>query len=192
MMHPEAAARALVIVGSSGAYAALADLLPQLAAPGDVAVILLLHLPERGMPEGFSSLDRLCAIPVGEAVERAPARGGMLHVAPPGYHLLVERDGCFSYSLHDRERYVRPAADVLLDSAADCWGPHLCACILSGANDDGAQGMRAVRDRGGFSLAQTPAEAQFPRMPRAAIDAGGVQQVATMQELRRELNQWMS
>lgn len=191
-MHREAAPRALVIVGSSGAYAALADLLPQLAVPDDVAVILLLHLPERGMPEGFSSIARLCTIPVEEAAERAPARGGVLHVAPPGYHLLVERDGCFSYSLHARERYVRPAADALLGSAADCWGPRLCACILSGANDDGANGMLAVHDRGGFSLAQAPSEAQFPKMPRAAIDAGGVQQVAMVRELRRELNQWMS
>lgn len=191
-MHPDAAARALVIVGSSGAYEVLAELLPRLVAPDDVAVILLLHLPERGMPEGFSSFDRLCTIPVVEAAERAPALGGVLHVAPPGYHLLVERDGCFSYSLHGREHYSRPAADALLGSAADCWGPRLCACILSGANDDGADGMLAVRSRGGLSLAQAPSEAHFPSMPRAAIDAGGVQRVVTVPELSQELKQWMS
>lgn len=191
-MHPDAAARALVIAGSSGAYEALAEFLPQLAAPADVAAILLLHVPERGMPEGFSSFERLCKNPVVEAAERAPVLGGVLHLAPPGYHLLVERDGCFSYSLHERERYVRPAADALLGSAADCWGPRLCACILSGANDDGAHGMLAVRSRGGLSLAQAPCEAQFPSMPRAAIDAGGVQRVVTVPELAQALKQWMS
>lgn len=192
MKNGEAARRALIIAGSSGAFEALSVMLPRLQAPDDVAVILLLHVPERGMPEGFSSFAQMSVLPVREAAERAPARGGMLHLAPPGYHLLVERDGCFSYSLHVRERHVRPAADALLGSAADCWGARLCGCILSGANDDGAHGMLQLTARGGRGIAQSPSEARFPSMPRAAIDAGGIQRVGTVPELLQELKQWMS
>ena len=105
-----------------------------------------------------------------------PAEPGTIVVAPPGHHLLV-RDGRLVLSRGAREHCTRPAIDPLFRSAARAHGPHAVSVLLSGTLDDGMAGTAAIRQAGGATLAQDPAEAEFPDMPAHAIAAGVVDEV---------------
>lgn len=102
-----------------------------------------------------------------------PLRPGRVAVAPPGNHLLVE-DGTLVLSQGARENGTRPAIDPLFRSAAAAAGPELVSILLSGTLDDGAAGTAAVRASGGLTIVQDPGDADFPDMPRHAIETGQV------------------
>lgn len=186
-----AARNAVVLAGSSGAIAALGRILPKLPVRADTAFIVLMHLPEHDPGTWPEGLRRRSPVPVVEAADRAPASGRHLHAAPAGYHLLVEADGTFALSLDARESYVRPSADVLLDSAADCWRERLCAVILSGANGDGARALPRVHSHGGHIIVQEPEDAAFRAMPEAAIATVAVDRVVAADRIAGEVIAWL-
>lgn len=163
------AASAVVIGASAGGVEALLQLLSGLPAAYPLPVVVVVHLADdRGslLSEVFSY--RL-ALAVREAGDKEAIQPGTVYFAPSGYHLLVEKDFSLSLSCDPREHYSRPSIDVLMDSAADAWGPALAGILLTGANEDGAAGLARVGRAGGLTVVQDPAEAQSPTMPRAAI-----------------------
>jgi two-component system chemotaxis response regulator CheB len=105
------------------------------------------------------------------AEDKEPIAGGTLYFAAPGYHLLIEAERTFALSVDEPEHFSRPSIDVLFESAADAYGPRLAGVILSGANTDGASGLRAIADAGGVTIVQRPDTAEAPTMPRAALNA---------------------
>src|SRR5439155_14233723 len=109
---------------------------------------------------------------------------GQVYVAPPDYHLLVER-GRFALSVDDRVRYARPSIDVLFESAADVYGERLIGIILTGANDDGARGLARIREVGGVALIQDPAGALRRAMPDAAIAATAADAILPLEDIGR-------
>jgi two-component system chemotaxis response regulator CheB len=97
----------------------------------------------------------------------------VVYFAPADYHLLVEADHSLSLSSDDPVLFSRPSIDVLFESAADAWGPALAGIVLTGANEDGAAGLKAVLEAGGLAVAEDPAGAYAPAMPAAALAACG-------------------
>jgi two-component system, chemotaxis family, protein-glutamate methylesterase/glutaminase len=166
-----AAARRLVAIGGSwGGIAAVRSILPQLTLPPDTAVVAVLH--RQALRSALAEvLGRGGGPEVREAEDKSPLLPGMVHVAPPDYHLLVER-GWLALSTEEPVRYSRPSIDVLLESAAVSFGTRLVAVMLTAASDDGAEGARAVRRHGGKVIVQDPATAEDPTMPRAVIATG--------------------
>ncbi len=122
------------------------------------------------------------ALVVCDIEDKAPLVGGHIHVAPADYHVLIER-GYFSLSTEAAVRFSRPSIDVTLASAADAYGAGAVGVILTGANADGAYGLRRVADRDGLSLVQLPATAESPRMPAAALEAVPEALVLTLSEI---------
>ena len=160
---------AVVIGASAGGVDALVDLLPALPADFGPATVCILHVPadrESRLAELFAA--RL-ALPVREAVDKAPVEGGTVYFAGAGYHLSIEHDRVFSISCEPPVHYARPAIDLLMESAADAYGAGLAGILLTGANIDGADGMQRIRQRGGLTVVQDPNEAQAPTMPEGAI-----------------------
>lgn len=161
---------AVVIGASAGALEALSVILP--ALPGEFAlpVMVVVHVP----PDRHSLLAELfqakCRVAVVEAEDKEPIRAGTVYFAPSDYHLLVEFDRSLSLSSDEPVLFSRPSIDVLFESAADAYGPTLIAVVLTGANEDGAKGLRAVVDAGGTALVQNPSTAFASAMPEAAID----------------------
>ena len=111
-----------------------------------------------------------------------------MYIAPPGYHLLVEDDRSFSLSCDPPVLFSRPSIDVLLESCAEAYGPALAAFVLTGANEDGAQGLAHVKACGGLAAAQDPAEALHSTMPLAAIAAADPDFVLPLAGLRSLLH----
>lgn len=163
--------RAVVIGASAGAVQALLKILPALPADFPLPVLIVVHVP----PDRSNALVALyqakCRMTVKEAEDKEQAVGGTVYFAPSDYHLLVEADGSLALSSDEPVNHSRPAIDVLLESAADAFGPALVGGVLTGANHDGAQGLRAVCDAGGTAIVQDPASAQVPTMPATALAA---------------------
>jgi two-component system chemotaxis response regulator CheB len=160
---------AVVIGGSAGCVDALVELLPALPRGYRLPVFCILHLPadrESRLVEIFGG--RL-PVPVREAADKEEIVPGTVYFAGPGYHLSVERDFTFSLSCEPPVAFARPAIDVLMESAADAYGPGLAGILLTGANHDGAEGMAAIHAGGGFTVVQDPEDAQVPTMPLEAL-----------------------
>jgi two-component system, chemotaxis family, protein-glutamate methylesterase/glutaminase len=134
-------------------------------------------------------LQSKCDIKIKQADEKETIEPNCVYVAPPDYHLLVERDGTFSLNSDPLVRFSRPSIDVLFETAAVAYGTELVAVLLTGANSDGTAGLKMIRDLGGYTIAQDPQEAQFAYMPQAAIDAGVVRQVWNLSEIQNFLLQ---
>jgi two-component system chemotaxis response regulator CheB len=160
---------ALVIGASAGGIEALLTLLPALPATMKLAVICILHMP----PDRESRLAELfnerVPVTVRDAVDKEEIRPGFVYFAVPGYHLSVERDRTFSLSCEPPVHFARPAIDVLMESAADAYGSALAGVLLTGANQDGADGMARIKAGGGLTIVQDPKEAQSATMPQQAI-----------------------
>jgi two-component system chemotaxis response regulator CheB len=164
----------VVIGGSAGGIDALLALLPALPSGFALPVVCILHLP----PDRESRLAELFGgrvpLPVREAADKEPIVPGTIYFAGPGYHLSIEPavdgDGpCFSLSCEPPVQFARPSIDVLMESAADAYGPHLAGILLTGANHDGAAGMECIKQCGGLAVVQDPAQAQASTMPEQAI-----------------------
>ncbi|MGI4861144.1 MAG: chemotaxis protein CheB [Janthinobacterium lividum] len=174
---------AVVIGTSAGGVEALGLLLPRLGRHFAPAVIIVLHLP----PDAQSEIARLfaarCMLPVLEASDREPIRGGTVYFAPPGYHLLVNADRTCALSVDEAVNFSRPSIDVMFESAAWAYGQRLLGVLLTGASADGAAGMAAIRNVGGDTWAQAPAGARATAMPLAAIERGVVDAVLTLDDI---------
>lgn len=177
------APEAIAIGGSAGALDVLNLLLPALPAGFPASVIVVLHVAP-GRPSLLVNIFAArCALPVIEASDKEPLRAGCIYFAPPSYHLLVEGDRSCALSQDDPVHYSRPSIDVLFESAAIAYQDRLLAILLSGANHDGSDGLRAVLAAGGESWVQAPATASATSMPAHAVQHGLAQRVLTPQEL---------
>ena len=178
----------LVVVGASlGGLRAMTDLLDSLPKEAQVPMVLAQHrAPDSERDSLETLLRRHTHLVVHEAGDKDRIEPGHLYLAPPNYHLLVERDG-FALSTDERVQYARPSVDVLFESAADVYGERTIGIVLTGANADGAAGLRAIKDVGGVGIVQDPATAAARQMPDAAIRATGADVVLPVPEMGKFL-----
>lgn len=179
--------RAIVIGASAGGIQAVAEILAGLPASFSLSVIIVLHLHKRQDDYLIQFYNDLTPLLVEEAAEKEKIVPGHIYVAPPDYHLLIERDETFSLSVDAKVNYSRPSIDVLFESAADVYGAGLAGVILSGANNDGAYGLKQIKEHGGLTLVQEPKTAGFPEMPRSAMACTEVDHVLATDDLGRFL-----
>jgi two-component system chemotaxis response regulator CheB len=180
---------AIVIAASSGGIDALRVVLGALDARLRVPVLIVQHTASENGHALCELFAAASAIPVVEAEPRQPIVGGCAYLAPPGYHLLVEAGPRAALNVDDKVCHVRPSADVLFESAADVWRSALIGVVLTGANDDGAAGMLAIRSRKGLGIVQVPDEAEMREMPEAALRLAGADHVLTLAAIGPLLNQ---
>ena len=159
----------IVVVGTSwGGLAALRTLVSGLPADFMMAVVLVQHRHKDSDSLLRSLLQERSSLEVCEVEDKMPLEHGRVYVAPPDYHTLVE-PGHFALSTEAPVRYSRPSIDVTFTSAAHSYGHRTVGLVLTGANADGAEGLRLISERGGMALVQDPATAESPTMPTAAM-----------------------
>lgn len=177
----------VVIGASAGGLEALGLVLEALPADFRPAILVVVHIPQDRPSLLAELLAARTRLPVREAMDKDPLEPGRVYVAPPGYHLLVERGGTLALSQDAPVAYSRPSIDVLFESAARALGARVLGIVLSGANSDGAEGLAAIRRAGGKAWVQRPAEALAPTMPAAAIARAGADLVVGARELGERL-----
>jgi two-component system, chemotaxis family, protein-glutamate methylesterase/glutaminase len=162
----------LVVIGSSwGGLAALHTVLAPLPETFGAPIVVAQHRSSRSDDTLLCSLlGAATALEVRDAEDKDELRPGVVLLAPPGYHTLVE-PGYVALSCDEPVAYSRPSIDVLFDSAALAYGERLVGVVLTGANADGADGLAHVRRRGGLAIVEDPEHAERPEMPRAALAA---------------------
>jgi two-component system chemotaxis response regulator CheB len=158
----------VVIGGSSGALEALRVLVRALPDELTVPLVVVLHLGQVQRNLVPEILRNVTSRPVVEADDKQPLRAGHIYVAPPNYHLLVERTRTLALSVDEPVNFSRPSIDVLFESAADAYGARCIGVLLSGANEDGSKGLECITDAGGHAFVQAPVTASQPTMPAAA------------------------
>lgn len=161
----------VVIGASAGAVQALLAILPALPASFTAPVLVVVHVPPDRDNALVPLLQAKCRLTVKEAEDKEPIAPGVIYFAPSDYHLLVEADRTLALSNEEPVNYSRPSIDVLFETAADAYRKNLVGVILTGANHDGAAGLRAVIEAGGVAIIQSPAEAYATPMPDAALQA---------------------
>ena len=174
MKHPDESQRpieAIVIGGSAGSVEALTAILPPLQLDCGVGVFVVMHLPRERPSLLVNIFAPKCQLRVVEAQDKEPVEPGTIYFAPPDYHLLVDEGPRLALDANALVHFSRPAIDVLFESAADAYGPRLVGIVLSGANSDGASGLKAVQRAGGLTLVQRPETAIASTMPEAALKA---------------------
>lgn len=162
-------AQAIVMGASAGAIGALSRILPVLPADYPIAVLVVVHIPPDRSDMLAPLFQAKCRVVVKEAEDKEAILPGFVYFGPSNYHLLVEADRTLSLSADEPVLYSRPSIDVLFESAADAYGSALVGVILTGANEDGAAGLRAVAVGGGVALVEDPTAAFSPAMPSAAL-----------------------
>jgi len=179
--------RDLIVVGASAGgvqtlQRLIADLPPELPA----SVLVVLHMMSSGTSVLDSILERAGELTVTRAVDGEPLERGHVYVAPPDRHLLV-RGPRIHLSNGPRENGHRPAVDPLFRSAARAFGARTIGVILSGTLDDGTDGLRLIKERGGATVCQDPEDAAYGEMPRSAIEFVDPDRVVPIAEMGRTL-----
>ena len=177
----------MIAVGASwGGLAALSRLLAALPRELEQPIVVAQHRSAdsvRGLEE---LLQRHTHLVVREADDKEPIRPGHVYLAPADYHLLVE-PGHLALSTEAAVQFARPSIDVLFESVADAYRDRAIGIILTGANDDGAEGLRRIKERGGVTIVQDPATSERRRMPDAAIALSIADAVLPLDEMGKFL-----
>jgi two-component system chemotaxis response regulator CheB len=173
----------VIAIGVSwGGMKALQVLLPKLPKSFSIPIIIVQHLGAYSGTEWITILDRMSKVKVKEADEKEKIVSGV-YIAPANYHLLIEKDKTFSLSLDERVNHARPSIDVLFDCVADVYGAGAIGVILTGLNNDGAQGLKQIQENGGTVIVQNPDTAETSEMPLAALRATTPNYVVHIEEL---------
>jgi two-component system, chemotaxis family, protein-glutamate methylesterase/glutaminase len=181
----------VVIGGSAGAVDALIRVVGDVPADLAATILVVVHVPADSTSRLPDILSRAGPLPAKHARDGDPLRLGEILVAPPDFHLVV-RAGRVGVVRGPRENLHRPAVDPLFRSAAAEHGDRVVGVILSGALDDGAAGMRAVRQAGGVSVVQDPQDCIVPSMPNAALTMAGADEILSADSIGGELSRLLA
>ncbi|MEO8217391.1 MAG: chemotaxis protein CheB [Acidobacteriota bacterium] len=177
----------LIVVGCSlGGLQALQVILKGLPAGFQIPIAVAQHRHPKSSEVLAQHLQRSSTLEISDAEDLQPIESGHIYLAPANYHLVVDR-GSLRLSVDDAVQYSRPSIDVLFDSAADSYRQRAVGVVLTGANTDGANGARRIREHGGLILVQDPKEAEAPVMPEAAIAATTPSAVLTLVQITEYL-----
>jgi len=170
---------AIVIGVSSGGMNALKFLFSRLPADFSIPIIIVQHVSARSDNEWIKLLNEKSNLTIKEADEKekiaCPTEQLLgretrkVYIAPANYHLLIEKDRTFSLTIDELVNFARPSIDVLFESAAEAYKNKLIGIVLTGSNNDGAKGIKRIKEYGGLAIVQDPETAESPTMPASAL-----------------------
>ena len=175
--------RAVVMGASAGGGETIRRIISALGPGYGLPIFIVQHLFQSDDGMFADGLQHRTALKVNVPCDKDRIKAGEIFVAPANYHMLVERDGTVALSIEEKVNYSRPSIDVLFESAVYVWGSGVVGILLTGSNNDGTEGLRAIREAGGLTVAQDPFSAEYPFMPQSAIDAGAAELVLVPEEI---------
>jgi two-component system chemotaxis response regulator CheB len=181
--------KAVVIGGSAGSFSVVTKLLSQLKADFPLPVIVCLHRLKHVRSGLVESIRLKSALEVIEPNDKEQIVGGKVYLAPSNYHMFVEYDGTFSLSTEEPLNHSRPSIDHTLSSAAYVYRNKLIGIVLTGANKDGAKGMKDIADKKGVTIIQDPKTCEVDTMPKSVTRLITPDMVLSPDEILKYLNQ---
>ena len=179
----------VLIAASAGGIKALRSVVSGLPADFSASIAIVQHLAPWHPSQLAHILGAGARMSVKEAEEGDCLRAGVIFVAPPNKHLLVNPDGTLSLSYSEMVHFLRPSADLLFESAAASFKARAIAVVLSGTGSDGAMGVQAIKKMGGRVISQDQSTSEFFGMPFAAIETGDVDFVLPLEQIAPKLRE---
>jgi two-component system chemotaxis response regulator CheB len=173
----------VAVAASAGGLAALSELLAELPLDFPAALVVVQHLDPRHRSLMADILGRRTRLPIRQAEVGDSVRPGAALIAPPNFHLLVNRDGSISLTQSELVHFVRPSADLLFESVAASYKDRAIAVVLTGCGSDGAMGVTAIKQMGGIVIVQDKRTSEYFGMPDAAIQTGKVDFVLPLNQI---------
>ena len=180
---------AIVVGSSAGGINALTTILTVLPREFPLPIIIVQHLHPNSESYLAQILGTKCELDVKQADEKEIIANGVVYIAPPNYHLLIEEDRSFSLSVEAPVNFSRPAVDVLFETAIYAYRNKLIGIVLTGANSDGSQGLKKIKQVGGHAIVQEPTTAEADVMPKSAIAATKVDKILPLEQIGPHLLQ---
>ena len=173
----------LVVIGASlGGTHACSTLFANMDPSFPLPIALVQHRARSNDHLLAPVLGHQSQLPVNEITDKIPLQAPGIYVAPADYHVLIEPGHC-ALSVDEPILYARPSINVFFESAADAYGSDLIAILLTGASNDGAAGIKAIKDAGGMVIVQDPATAECAVMPAAGLAAAPVDFVLPLEAI---------
>jgi two-component system chemotaxis response regulator CheB len=180
--------KAIVIGGSAGSFSVLANILSKIPVDFNLPIIICCHRLKHVRSGFIEALEIKSIKKVTEPDDKESIKKGKVYVAPANYHLGIELGNTFALSTEEMLNNSRPAIDITLETAAYAYKEKLIGILLTGANKDGALGMKSVKEYGGLTIVQDPSECTIDTMPKAAMSATKIDYVMKAEELIKFLN----
>jgi two-component system, chemotaxis family, protein-glutamate methylesterase/glutaminase len=177
----------VALAASAGGLTALIEVLSDLPINFRVPIVVVQHLDPRHPSLMAEILGRRTPLKVIQAKQGDKLIPGVVYIAPPNNHLLVNSDGTASLSQSEMVHFLRPSADLLFESVAASYKERTIAVVLTGTGSDGAMGVEAIKKMGGTVIVQDDKSAEFPGMPSSAIKTGDVDFVLPLAEISSAL-----
>lgn len=175
--------KAIVIGGSAGSFQGITQILSSIPADFSLPIILCLHRLKH-VRNGFVEALSIKSIkPVVEPYDKENIKKGKVYLAPANYHLSIELGNSIALSTEEMFNNSRPSIDITLETAAYNYRDKLIGILLSGANKDGALGMKRIKDRKGLTIIQDPEECMIDTMPVAARNITEIDYTLKVQEI---------
>jgi two-component system, chemotaxis family, protein-glutamate methylesterase/glutaminase len=171
---------------SAGGLNALSQVLRTLPQNFPSSIVVVQHLSPTHKSWMPDLLGRSTKLHVKQAEHNEIMLPGTVYIAPPDEHLLVG-PGKLQLAHTQLVHFSRPSIDLLFESVAGTYGSRSMGVVLSGSGSDGAAGIRAIKEAGGTTVAQKPDEAEFPPMPRAAVETGCIDFVVALEKIGETL-----
>ncbi|MEI7596447.1 MAG: chemotaxis protein CheB [Bacteroidota bacterium] len=160
----------IIIGGSAGSFQEVTKILSQLPKDYKYPVVLALHRLKHVRYGFVEALSIKSGLPVVEPMDKENIRPGKVYLAPANYHLYIELGNTFALSTEEPVNHSRPGIDLTFITGGYAYKEKAVGVILSGANKDGALGLKKLKEYGGIAIVQDPAEAQIKTMPTAALE----------------------
>lgn len=175
--------KAVVIGGSAGSFQGIVKILASLPQNFPVPIIMCLHRLKHVRNGFVEALSIKSIAEVTEPYDKENIKKGKVYLAPANYHMSIELGHYFGLSTERMYNNSRPAIDITLGTAAYVYRDKLIGILLSGANRDGGMGMKNIKDRGGLTIVQDPAECMIDTMPRAALNLTSIDYTLKIDEI---------
>jgi two-component system, chemotaxis family, protein-glutamate methylesterase/glutaminase len=181
--------KAVVIGGSAGSFQGITRILSSIPSNFHLPIVMCLHRLKH-VRHGFVEALSIKSIkPVIEPYDKENIKKGKVYLAPSNYHLSVELGNSFSLATDEMVNNSRPAIDITLETAAYVYKQKLIGILLSGANRDGANGMKRIKDKGGITIVQDPEECLIDTMPSAALKVTEIDHILKIEQIIEFLTQ---
>jgi two-component system chemotaxis response regulator CheB len=181
--------KAVVVGGSAGSFQGITKILAQLPKGFPLPIIMCLHRLKHVRNGFVEALSIKSISQVLEPHDKEPVKKGGVYLAPANYHLSIELGNYFALSTEEMVNNSRPAIDITLGTAAYAYRDKLIGILLSGANRDGGLGMKHIKDKGGLTIVQDPAECMIDAMPKAALAVTPIDYVLKVDQIVEFLNE---
>lgn len=180
--------KAVVIGGSAGSFPLMGKIFASLPTPFKHPIIVAPHRLKHVRHGFVEALNLKSSLEVIEPMDKEKIEAGKIYLAPANYHMSAEPEGYLSLTTEGMRLSSRPSIDITLSSVGELYGEGTLGILLTGANKDGAYGMKVINDNGGVTIVQDPATCMVDTMPKAALEITKIDYVKTIDEIIKILH----